>query len=266
MNFKRLRYFAKVVDVGSLTQAADLLQHRAARAQPADRDPGGRGPAAVAGPHQARRVADGGRQDAVSATRKRSCGSASRRAWTCRRRVAGVAGPVSVGLAPGTAAATLGVPLIRTIRSQHPGIVPYLNENYGTALSELVMSGRMDLAVLYGNRPVHGLELHAADAGGAVPGRGPARADPIPLAELDGIGLFLPRPYNIVRKLVDENFMRAGIQFRLIAEVESAITLKAADQRRAGRHDFALVHGTRDRGRAPLVVPPHRRPSDRRPH
>jgi DNA-binding transcriptional LysR family regulator len=25
MNFKRLRYFAKVVDVGSLTQAADLL-------------------------------------------------------------------------------------------------------------------------------------------------------------------------------------------------------------------------------------------------
>ncbi|HYZ61963.1 MAG TPA: nitrogen assimilation transcriptional regulator NAC, partial [Acetobacteraceae bacterium] len=139
----------------------------------------------------------------------------------------GVSGPVSVGLAPGTAAATLGLPLIRRIRSQHPGIVPYLNENYGTALSELVMSGRMDLAVLYGNRPVHGLSftpLMQEELFLVGPSSG---SDAIPLAELDGIGLFLPRPYNVVRKLVDENFMRARIQFRLIAEVESAMTLKA---------------------------------------
>ena len=34
----------------------------------------------------------------------------------------------------------------------------YLNETYGTTLSELVMNGRMDLAVLYGGRTaVHGL-------------------------------------------------------------------------------------------------------------
>ena len=71
----------------------------------------------------------------------------------------GVSGPVSVGLAPGTAAATLAVPLIRTVRTRHPGIILYLNENYGTALSELIMNGRMDVAVLYGNRAVHGLSF-----------------------------------------------------------------------------------------------------------
>ena len=42
--------------------------------------------------------------------------------------------------------------------ARHPGVVLYFNETYGTALSELVMNGRMDLAVLYGGRTtVHGL-------------------------------------------------------------------------------------------------------------
>ena len=123
-----------------------------------------------------------------------------------------MSGRVSVGLAPGTAAATLGLPLIRTIRSQYPGIIPYLNENYGTTLSELIMSGRMDLAVLYGIRPVHGLSFTPLlDEELFLVGPSATATHPIPVAEMAGIELFLPRPYNIVRKLVDENFMRAGI-------------------------------------------------------
>ena len=61
----------------------------------------------------------------------------------------GISGSVCIGLAPGTMAATLALPLLRILRARHPGIVPYLNENYGTTLSELVMSGRMDLAVIH---------------------------------------------------------------------------------------------------------------------
>ena len=49
-----------------------------------------------------------------------------------------------MGLAPGTAAAALSLPLLRTVRARHPGILLYLNENYGTTLSELIMNGRMD--------------------------------------------------------------------------------------------------------------------------
>jgi LysR family nitrogen assimilation transcriptional regulator len=226
MNFKRLRYFAKVVDVGSLTQAADLLNI----AQPALSQQ----IAILESEVKQRLLVRTKRGVLPTEAGKTLYGHAQAILRQCEQArmdmqadSRAVAGPVSVGLAPGTAAATLGVPLIRTSRSQHPGIVPYLNENYGTALSELVMSGRMDLAVLYGNRPVHGLSFTPLIQEELFLVGPSARTDPIPLAELDGMGLFLPRPYNIVRKLVDENFLRAGIQFRLIAEVESAMTLKA---------------------------------------
>jgi LysR family transcriptional regulator, nitrogen assimilation regulatory protein len=226
MNFNRLRYFAKVVDVGSMTQAADLLHI----AQPALSQQIATLEAEVK-QRLLVRTKRGVSATEAGKTLYRHAQAILRQCEQARTDMAAgsrnVSGRVSVGLAPGTAAATLGLPLIRNVRSQYPGIIPYLNENYGTTLSELIMSGRMDLAILYGDRSIHGLsftpllheELYLI---------GPsATADPVPVAEMDGIELFLPRPYNIVRKLVDESFMRAGVEFRLIAEVESAMTLKA---------------------------------------
>src|SRR3954451_15768202 len=180
MNFKRLRYFAKVVDVGSLTQAADLLNiaQRALSQQIAILGSEGKHRLLVRTkrgvlPTEAGKTLYGHAQAIL-----RQCEQAR---MDMQAESRGIAGPVSVGLAPGTAAATLGVPLIRTIRSQHPGIVPYLNENYGTALSELVMSGRMDLAVLYGNRPVHGLSFTPLIQEELFLVGASARTDPIPL-------------------------------------------------------------------------------------
>lgn len=226
MNFTRLRYFAKVVDVGSVTQAADLLNI----AQPALSQQIATLEAEVR-QQLLLRTKRGVSPTEAGKTLYRHAQVILRQCEQARTEMAaeggGVAGPVSVGLAPGTAAATLALPLIRAIRTLHPGIILYLNENYGTTLSELIMSGRMDLAVLYGNRAVHGLafiplleeELFLV---------GPAAsAEPIAVAEMAGIELFLPRPYNIVRKLVDEAFMRAGVSVRVVAEVESAMTLKA---------------------------------------
>jgi LysR family nitrogen assimilation transcriptional regulator len=226
MNFTRLRYFAKVVDVGSMTQAADLLN--------------------IAQPALSQQIATleaEVRQQLLVRTKRgvspteagktlyrhaqvilRQCEQA-RMDMTAESR--GVSGPVSVGLAPGTAAATLALPLIRTVRTLYPGVILYLNENYGTALSELIMSGRMDLAVLYGNRPIHGLTFKPLLEEELFLVGPSASADPIQVSGMEGIELFLPRPYNIVRKLVDEAFMRAGVSFRVVAEVESAMTLKA---------------------------------------
>jgi LysR family transcriptional regulator, nitrogen assimilation regulatory protein len=139
----------------------------------------------------------------------------------------GVAGPVSIGLAPGTAAALLALPLIRVVRSAHPGILLYLNENYGTTLSELIMNGRMDLAVLYGSRPIHGLSFRPLLQEELFLVGPSTNAGPVRLADLAGVELFLPRQYNIVRKLVDEAFAQAAMTPNVVAEVESAITLKA---------------------------------------
>ena len=91
-----------------------------------------------------------------SAHRFRQCEQAQNDINTCGQALSG---QVSVGLAPGTAASALSVPLLRAVRERHPGIVLYLNENYGITLSELIMNGRMDMAVLYGGREVHGLSF-----------------------------------------------------------------------------------------------------------
>jgi LysR family nitrogen assimilation transcriptional regulator len=143
----------------------------------------------------------------------------------------GLSGAVSVGLAPGTAAAGLAVPLLRTVRERHPGIVLYLNETYGTTLSELIMTGRMDLAVLYGGTTaVHGLSFQllmleplflVGPSGLAEPSETVALRD---LVEMD---LFLPRPYNVVRKMVDDACAGAGLVPHIVAEIESDSTLTA---------------------------------------
>ena len=55
----------------------------------------------------------------------------------------------------------------------------------------------------------------------------PAPAETVPLSALAGIDLYLPRPYNVVRRLVDEAFMSAGMTPQVVAEIESASTLTA---------------------------------------
>ena len=117
------------------------------------------------------------------------------------------------------------------MRARHPGILLYLNENYGTTLSELIMNGRMDLAVLYGDKAIHGLTflpLLKEPLFLVGPASMPPPAEPVKLADLREIELFLPRPYNVVRKLVDAAFVRAGMVPRVVAEIESAFTLTAA--------------------------------------
>ena len=124
------------------------------------------------------------------------------------------------------------LPLLRTVRARHPGILLYLNETYGNTLSELVMNGRMDMAVLYGGQTaVHGLafvpllkeQLFLVGSDQMV-----APPEQVPLRMIGELELFLPRPYNVVRRMVNEAFAAAGMTPRVVAEIESASTLTAA--------------------------------------
>ena len=228
MNLRRLQYFVKIVDVGSLTQAADILH--------------------VAQPALSQQLAtlEGEvRQQLLLRTKRgvipteagkvlyrhaqlilRQCEQAKSDMNAAGQRLAGA---VSVGLAPGTAAAGLALPLLRTVRTRHPDIVLYLAETYGTTLSELVMSGRMDLAVLYGGgTPVHGLAFSTllrerlCLVGPQTTETPPAS---IPLRQIVGMDMYLPRPYNVVRKMVDDACAGIGIEPQVVAEIESAGTL-----------------------------------------
>ena len=230
INLRRLKYFVKIVDVGSLTQAADLLHI----AQPAISQ-------------QLATLEAEVRQQLLLRTKRgvtpteagkvlyrhaqlilRQCDQAVVDMQTAS---SGISGSVCIGLAPGTMAATLALPLLRILRARHPGIVPYLNENYGTTLSELVMSGRMDLAVLYGGRDaIHGLQflpLLRESLYLVGPPSMPAPTETITVRELAEFDLYLPRSYNYLRRLVDEAFASLGLKPRVVAEIESAKTLSA---------------------------------------
>src|SRR6185437_6417359 len=146
-----------------------------------------------------------------------------------------LSGAVSVGLAPGTAASALALPLLQEVRTRYPEIVLYINENFGTTLSELIMNGRMDMAVLYGFKTVPELDyvpLLSEQMYLVSPVESNETesvwAEDVPLSQLYDLELLLPRPYNVVRKLVDAAFMRSQHTPRVVAEIESLATLSAA--------------------------------------
>ena len=143
-----------------------------------------------------------------------------------------LSGQVSVGLAPGTAASALALPLLKAVRARHPSILLYLNENFGTTLSELVMNGRMDMAVLYaGKTPVHGLSFRSLLMEPlflVVPRDTFSQFTNIDLTRVNELDLLLPRPYNYLRKYLDEAFASLQLTAHVVAEIESASTLSAA--------------------------------------
>ncbi|MDP4029504.1 MAG: nitrogen assimilation transcriptional regulator NAC [Gallionella sp.] len=231
MNLRRLRYFVKIVDIGSLTQSADVLH--------------------IAQPALSQQIAtlEGEFRQQLLVRTKRGVTPTEagqilyRHAQIILRQLeqaksdvnnAGqsLSGQVSVGLAPGTAASALALPLLKTIRARHPSILLYLNENFGTTLSELVMNGRMDMAVLYaGKNVVHGLSyqpLLMEQLFLVAPQALPSLPEQIALSEVGGFELLLPRPYNYLRKYVDEAFSTLTMNAKVVAEIESVATLNAA--------------------------------------
>jgi LysR family transcriptional regulator, nitrogen assimilation regulatory protein len=228
MNLKRLQYFVKIVDIGNLTQAADILHvaQPALSQQLATLESEVRQQLLVRTPRGVTPTEAGKVLYRHAQLILRQCDQAR---VDMRAAGEGISGAVSVGLAPGTAAAGLAMPLLVATRSRHPGVVLYLNETYGTTLSELVMNGRMDLAVLYGGgQSVHGLTFQPLLRESLYlvgPSSIPAPLDPVPLERIGEMDLFLPRPYNVVRKVVDAACAGIGLVPRVVAEIESASTL-----------------------------------------
>jgi LysR family nitrogen assimilation transcriptional regulator len=234
MNIRRLRYFLKIIDVGSLTGAAEVLHI----AQPALSQQ-----LSTLEAEFRQRLVIRSKQGVTPTTAGlvlyRHAQTILRQLEQARSDVSSagehLSGAVSVGLAPGTAASALALPLLQSVRTRYPEIVLYINENFGTTLSELIMNGRMDMAVLYGFKTVPELDyvpllseqmylVSPVESGEAAT----VPAQDVPLAQLYDLELLLPRPYNVVRKLVDAAFMRAQRTPRVVAEIESLATLSAA--------------------------------------
>lgn len=223
MNLRRLKYFIKIVDVGSLTKAADILH--------------------IAQPALSQQLAtlegEVNQQLLIRTKRGVTPTEAGKILYThaqailrqCDQAQSAIdgsgqtlSGSVSVGLAPGTAAQQLALPLMEEVHRQYPGIVLYFNENFGTTLSELIMNGRMDMAVIYGNREIHGLRfmpLMKEELWFVCPHSLAKPTKTVTLAEVASRQLFLPRIYNSMRKAMDDAFIHEGLAYRVKCEIES---------------------------------------------
>ena len=230
MSIRRLKYFVKIVDVGSITLASDVLyvaqpslsQHIASLEAEFNQQLLVRTAKGVT-PTEAGKILYRHAQGILKQLdqARAEVGSAS----------TGLKGKVSVGLSPGTAASKLALPLLRAVRARHPELLLHLNENFGTSLADQISDNRMDMAVIYAQKPMTGLSLTPLlheelvliiPAGLDFPGV------KMGLREAAEVGLLMLRPHNEIRRLVDEALHREKCTPRVVAEIESIPTLVSA--------------------------------------
>lgn len=150
------------------------------------------------------------------------------------RHAGAISGAVSVGLATYSTTSILSTPLLKAVRENHPGISLFINDNFGLVLSEMVMTGRMDMALIYAPSQLAGVQLEPmlvealffiAPPGTVLPA---GCEETIPLAMLAGMELLLPGRTHYLRRLIDSAFASLQLQPRVTAEIESAATLREA--------------------------------------
>ena len=75
------------------------------------------------------------------------------------RKGSAIAGTVSVGLATYSTTSTLSTALLKAVRHEYPNVHLFINDNFGLVLSEMVMTGRMDMAIIYAPAQMKGVTL-----------------------------------------------------------------------------------------------------------
>lgn len=230
MNLRRLKYFVKIVDIGSLTQAAEVLH--------------------IAQPALSQQVAtlEGELKQQLLIRTKRGVmpteagnilyGYAQtilRQCEQAQQAVIGagepLAGSVSIGLLPSGLVSQLALPLLQAVRDRHPGVLLSLSEGMGETLAKQVAVQGVDMAVMYGakmpvnlNATVLAKEDLYLVASRTIPHPG----NSIDLLDVSRFNLFLAREGDVVRNLLAEVMAIHRLPINIIGEIESHSVLCAA--------------------------------------
>ncbi|MCJ0765912.1 LysR family transcriptional regulator [Variovorax terrae] len=231
MELRQLRYFVRVVELGSMSRAAlDLDMVQSALSQQISRLEGelatrllqrstrGVTPteAGLAFFHEAQLALRHAEQAARAAQQSR------------------LSGTVSVGLAP-TTASVLGVPLMRAMHERYPDVRLHMVESLSGHLSTMLNARQLDLAVLF--------DTHPARRWSVTPlleeklflirsrrGLAEEPAAPLRMAQLKGVPLILPTGPHGLRSTLDAAFARARLKPHLVTEIDSlAMLMDAVD-------------------------------------
>lgn len=133
-------------------------------------------------------------------------------------------GHVIVGM-PVSAGGMLSVPLVTALRRQYPGITLGLLESPSVYLGELLLNGKIDVAVLFDDAYLPGMQgdVQIEEDLFVVGLREPAES--IPLRDLQGQAIVMPARPNSVRALLEEACLKKGIALDVVIEVSSPHTM-----------------------------------------
>jgi LysR family nitrogen assimilation transcriptional regulator len=145
-------------------------------------------------------------------------------------------GTVIVGL-PTTTAEILSLPLLEASRRRYPKLWLQITALPRCLVGEMLVDGRLDVAILFDQPSRKGVLSYPLAAEELYLVTGPANsgaaiAERVTLSEIAALPLLLPRCPHPSRLLLEAAFNRAGLSFKVAAELDSVTVL--LDAVRAG--------------------------------
>jgi LysR family tcuABC transcriptional regulator len=255
MDLRQLRYFAQIVESGSLSKASRQLfiaqpalsQHIAKLEREVGKPLLTRSSKGVAPTdnglalyHHARfmlRQLD----QALSIARKES---------------GAVQGMVSIGLASTTMSA-LGLPLVRRVREHYPSIVLNVVEGMSGHLGQMLRMSQLDLAVLFAADVARDFSVEALleeELFVMLPRHSalvPPRRASLAIAHAAALPLFLPTMAHGLRRRIAAEFERRNLNAKIVAEIDSLALLMTCvyDGMGATIQPMAAIQLDQQRGR-----------------
>ena len=231
MELRQLRYFVRVVEMGSMSRAAiDLEVVQSTLSQQISRLEG------ELATRLLQRSAKGVVPTDAGLAFFREAQLALRHADQAGRvaQQARLSGSVSVGLAP-TTASVLGLPLMQAMNHSYPDIRLHMVESLSGHLSSMLNARQLDLAVLFDTHPARRWsvtplleeKLFLIQSARHPLRELPARAR---LSQLKGLPLILPSGPHGLRSTLNAAFASARFKPTLAAEIDSlAMLMDAVD-------------------------------------
>jgi LysR family transcriptional regulator, nitrogen assimilation regulatory protein len=260
MQFRHLRYFAKIVEAGSFSRAAALIH--------------------IAQPALSKQIAELEDEFGVTLLHRSARGITPTVAGEVlyqealklmrlvdnlpaivRSSQGDVHGVVCFGMASTMAPALTGK-MLEICRSTLPKVTLRFVTGDSLTLREKVASHAIDIAIVFEDEPEVGFtrevlfrqRLYLASPKGA------AHASSISLQEISALPLVLPTPTNVLRRLLDRVFAQANITLEPIAESDLFDVMMSAVQTGLGhavlpKGDFSDVPGHQEIATTPIEPP-----------
>jgi LysR family nitrogen assimilation transcriptional regulator len=232
LELRQLRYFVRIVDLGSVSRAAaDLYVAQPALSKQVAALETELGTALLVRSTRGVTPTDAGL--AFYAQAQAILRQIGRVPDEVRSAAGNPTGLIGVGM-PFSVSGLVAPALVAAAREHLPGVTLSITQGVSGYLEELVASGRLNLSLLYERaQPARHIEertLLVEDlflvTANERPAKG-ARDDTVTLREAARYPLVLPGPANTTRRIVEQAFAREGARLDLLAEMDAPWTVRA---------------------------------------